>query len=131
MSNIQKWANFFEHEKLHRDKVMPMKLLLLAEELAKLGTPIFRPYTARLQTRILLVNKAMDLGIDLTEIRMGRGLLDIWNQEYTRRYGSIIGTKGWKEDNRRKAKSKVIGELKDGISNDFGDTVQSSPSDYQ
>lgn len=50
----------------------------------------------------------MDLGIDLTKIRMGRGLLDIWNQEYTKRYGSIIGTKGWKEEKRRDVKTKLL-----------------------
>ena len=55
----------------------------------------------------------MDLGIDLAVYRVGRGLLDIWNEEYTKRYGSTVGTPGWKEDKRRKVVTKVSQSIKD------------------
>lgn len=106
-TTITTWANFFKHEKLNRDNHEPLALLDLATELSKTDRAHFKPYPKRIESRVLLVNKAMDLGIDLTKWNMGRGLLDIWNQEYIKRYGSIIGTPGLKESKRRNVKTKL------------------------
>jgi hypothetical protein len=104
-SDIDLWAGFLKHEKLDPKQMSPdwvLKLIGLCEELAKKGKPKYRPYAARIQTRELIVNTAMDMAIDLVNIRnkfkgryiIGRGLLDVWNRIYEKRFGSIHGTRG-------------------------------------
>lgn len=107
---IDKWANFLAAEKLTPRIENPMVLVKLAEELAQRGIPYFRPYQKRIESRRLVVDTAIDLGIDLTGIKfngkivMARSLLDIWNEEYKKRFGDNVGTAGWREDKRRIAK---------------------------
>lgn len=119
-SPIDLWAGFLDHEKLGPDRtgVNVMVLVKLCEELAKdHSEPYFyRDYKSRLQHRRWLVNKAMDLGIDLPAIKhkgrvaMGRGLLDIWNEQYQIRYGSNVGTVSRHEVVRRTVVTKLANE---------------------
>jgi hypothetical protein len=117
MSEIDRWARFLEHERLDAGGLEPddaMRLVALCERLAASGPPAFRPYPARLESRRLLVATAMAMGLDLTALRgrrgrvaMGRGLLDAWNAEYVRRYGSAFGTAGVREASRRDVKTRL------------------------
>ena len=104
-SPIDLWANFLFNEKIVAGPKVgeqwTFKIIKLCEELAKTGSPKIRPYKAKIETRKIVVEKAMDLGIDLPSIKnqngraiIGRGLLDVWNQCYNKRHGSIIGTQG-------------------------------------
>ena len=97
------WARFLAHEKLDPKNMSSdwvLKLINLTEELVKRGNPKYRPYKDRLETRKLICETAMDLGIDLTGIKhkwkgkymIGRGLLDMWNKVCIERYGSVYGT---------------------------------------
>ncbi len=113
-STVDVWANFLSNHGLDPKKVGdPLRLVQLAEALAQKGRPSFRPHKDRLESRRLLVNTAMDLGIDLAGMKdrgkliMDRGLLDIWNQEYAKRFGSEYGTAGWREAKRRTARTTV------------------------
>jgi hypothetical protein len=64
----------------------------------------------RTMNEIVKVNKADMQHPDPTETykleygkpALGRGLLDVWNAEYQRRFGSTIGTAGAHEISRRK-----------------------------
>lgn len=113
--SLKAWANFFRTEKLNRECNNPLLLLQLAEHLTTKGvTPKHKPYDARITTRRALVNAAMDLGIDLTEFKIGRGTLDMWNEVYIERFGSNIGTQAWKETARRNIKLKK-GYIQDSI----------------
>lgn len=112
-STIDKWASFLAAEKLTPQRGDAVALIRLAEELAERSTPVFQPYAKRLESRRLVVNTAMDAEIDLAgmkhngKIAMSRGLLDIWNQEYAKRFGSAYGTAGQKEATRRDVKTKL------------------------
>lgn len=116
---IDLWANFLAHEKLYpnqlQDRYVP-QLIQLAEALAAKEKPKLRPYSDRIATRWLLCKTAMDLGIDLPAIMtkgdyprvaMGRGLLDVWNKAYRKRFGSTIGTASALEAKRRDVKTKL------------------------
>ncbi len=108
---IDKWIAFFTHEKL---KVLDsFDLVKLVKDLAEKGTPKYRPYKSRLETRRLIVNRAMDLGIDLSKHRMGRGLLDMWNEVYKERFGSTFGTVAEREVKRREIKRRLARERQD------------------
>lgn len=113
-SNIDLWANFLANEKLTPQRVPdPMILVRLCEELAKDGHPCIKQHKDKLESRRKVVAKAMDLSIDLTAIKcrakmaMGRGLLDAWNLEYQRRFGSVVGTSGEHEVKRRGVSTRL------------------------
>lgn len=114
MSTIDLWANFLMNEKLSPQRVPnPMVLVALAEKLATIRGPKVRPYKLRIESRRLVVQTAMDMGIDLAGIKhhgkiaMARSLLDIWNEEYAKRFGSTFGTAGAKETTRRDVKTRL------------------------
>lgn len=114
MSDINLWALFLANEKLTpRRTGQPMVLVRLCELLAGHGGPRYRPHAARLASRRLVCETAMDAGIDLAgmkykgKLAMSRGLLDVWNEVYGKRYGSIVGTAGEYEAIRRDTKSAV------------------------
>lgn len=116
---IDNWANFLANEKLTATRVGEKieKLIDLAEKLAKEhGKPKLRPYLAKIQSRRLVVRAAMDMGFDLPAIRyrgkvaMGRGLLDVWAEEYKLRYGSAVGTLAELERKRRDIVTKLSRE---------------------
>lgn len=113
-SVIDKWADFLANEKLTPQRVPdPMVLVALCEELTKDGPPCILMHKDKLESRRKVVAKAMDMSLDLTAIRyygkvaMGRGLLDAWNLEYQRRFGSIIGTAGEHEVKRRGVSTRL------------------------
>lgn len=116
------WANFLACEKL-RPTALTLEgvqvLLDLTIELAKRKVkPSRRPYAARIASRRLVVNAAMDLGIDLMalvksyddKVAMGRGLIDVWHQVYAERFGSNYGTASWAELRRRRVVTKLSQE---------------------
>jgi hypothetical protein len=115
---MDKWARFLNHEKLNPKKMHPddlMELVELCEELAKKGSPKYTPYVQRIVTRKLIVETALDLGIDLAGIKdartgrylIGRGLLDVWLVAYKSRYGSTFGTQAEWEAKRRNVKIRL------------------------
>lgn len=118
------WANFLACEKLTPKSLGEegtQVLLDLATELANRAVmPSRRPYRARIATRRLVVNVAMDLGIDLMaltkaydgKVAMGRGLIDVWHQVYAERFGSNFGTASWAELRRRRVVTKLSEERK-------------------
>lgn len=111
-NDLDRWAQFFAHEKLVKNIDDKMSLVTLAQTLvAKGARPYYKPYMKRVETRILLVNTAMDLGIDLAKFRVGRALLDTWNEQYKIRFGSTIGTPGWQEAKRRDIKTKLSKDI--------------------
>jgi hypothetical protein len=119
MSNkpvIDLWANFLMNEKLvtqHMDTDDVLAIIKLCEVLATKRGPKIRPYNLRLESRKLVCETAMELGIDLTAIRyhgkvmMARGLLDAWNKAYAERYGSAVGTASKMEASRRDVKTRL------------------------
>lgn len=111
-----KWANFLFNEKLDPKKLdegSVMELLHLCEVLASKRGPIIRPHAQKLISRRLVVDTALDLGIDLLAMKhkgkclIGRGLLDVWMVAYKERYGSTFGTLGEWEAKRRNIKIKL------------------------
>jgi hypothetical protein len=132
MSDTDLWANFLCNEKLSPQRCAgyEMSLVQLCEELAKKRGPKVRPYKLRLESRQLVVQTAMDLGIDLAGIKfrgkmaMARSLLDTWNSEYTKRFGSNIGTSSWKEDKRRNAKMRLKHEQDGQVAQEQNDAIQ-------
>jgi hypothetical protein len=111
---INIWANFLMNEKLSPERVGEENievLIYLCEKLAEKSRPNISCYQKKIETRRLVVNTAMDLGLDLPAIThngkmaMARSLIDIWNEEYCKRFGSNIGTSTWKEVIRRNIKS--------------------------
>ncbi len=124
-SPMNLWANFLDIHYLSVGRVGNQhcqKLVLLCQELGKIERPKIRPYTARLMSRRLVCQVAMDLGIDLTAMKgkdkkmaMHRGLLDIWNQVYKEKYGDTFGTPGAKEVVRRNVKTKLGRKVKDAV----------------
>jgi hypothetical protein len=131
------WASFLAAEKLTAKTVDNFEVLLdLAQELAKRGVvPSRRPYKDRIQSRRLVVNAAMDLGIDLTGLKkqgdklaMGRGLLDVWKEEYARRFGSAFGTAAWAELKRRAVVTKLA-EQRRAVQRSLGKGIVQQTSD--
>lgn len=115
---MDSWANFFFNEKLDpakMDEESMMELVWFCEQLSKMRAPCIRMHMDKLQTRKYACYLAMDLGIDLMEFRdkrtgkhlIGRGLLDMWNEVYTKRFGSTVGTRGAWEAKRRDCKIKL------------------------
>jgi hypothetical protein len=113
MMSIDKWANFLKNEKLDPKNISAewtMKLIQLCEALASIHSPKISMHKFKIESRKLVVETAMNLGIDLASIRhkmtgryiIGRGLLDVWNQVYKERYGAIDGTRGQLIDIHRK-----------------------------
>lgn len=125
-SLIDLWANFLYNEKLDPDKLDAdsiLELIFLCEELAKKRGPKVSPYMERLASRRLVIETALDLGVDLIDLRdfwnkkhiIGRGLLDMWQKVYTERYGSTVGTRGEWEMKRRDIKTRLAkARKKDG-----------------
>ncbi len=121
MIGIDNWANFLVNEKLDPRKMdddSSMELAYLCEILSENSKPIRKPYKKRIETRRLIVETALDLGIDLIafknkrtgKILIGRGLLNIWKIAYELKYGSAQGTKGEWEIKRRDIKTKLSKE---------------------
>lgn len=113
------WAGFLAHEKLKDlDEPYLLSILGLCEELVERNPEPkpFRSYKDRIECRKLVVNTAMDLGIDLpamkrkNKVAMGRGLLDVWMEEYAKRFGSNYGTNAWAELKRRGVSTKLSKE---------------------
>lgn len=113
---INLWANFLGGHKLTPKRLGAKNGLVLVElcqKLAHKGSPRWRPYAARLASRKLVCEVAMEAGIDLAgfkyhgKVAMARGLLDAWNQVYLERYGGTYGTAGAKEVIRRNVKTKL------------------------
>ncbi len=101
-----KWARFLMNEKLD-----PNRLIDLCNELTKIRNPRIKPYKEKLESRRLVCEVAIDLGIDLGSIKnkygkiaMTRGLLDMWNTILKERFGDNFGTNTWKEAKRRDLK---------------------------
>jgi hypothetical protein len=119
---IDKWANFLANEKLRPASVgehWTMELVRLCEALAAKRGPKVTPYAERLASRRLVVDTAMDLGIDLPAIRgrtgrlvISRSLLDAWNLAYRERHGSILGTASAREAKRRDIKTRLCREVR-------------------
>lgn len=111
------WANFLFNEKLTQDILEQMgvsKLIDFFRALEAKGRPDIRSHTHKMAARRLLVNTAMECEIDLTKLKkfggkvaMGRGLLDVWNEEYKKRFGGNIGTDGVYEAKRRNVVTKL------------------------
>lgn len=115
---MDKWARFLNHEKLDPKRLNQediLELIELCEILVTKGEPKYRPYKDRVATRKLIVETALDEGIDLIgfkdkftkKILIGRGLLDVWAELYKKRYGSTFGTQGEWEQKRRNVKIKI------------------------
>lgn len=108
------WENFLENEKLYADRLDGDidRLVLLCEKLASIRPPKIKPHKAKLESRRLVAETAIDMGFDLTQLKykgrpaMGRGLLDVWNVVYKERFGTNYGTSGAKEVIRRNIKLK-------------------------
>lgn len=109
---INSWANFLFNEKLDPKQLSDkdtLKLIQLCEALAQDGPPNIRMHTNKIESRRKVCRKAFDLGIDLLAMKkvwnkktaIGRGLLDVWNEEYAKRFGSAVGTTGYNEVIRR------------------------------
>jgi len=116
MSLAEKWSKFLEHEKLTPDRVMGVnvgRVIYLCNELARQGPPKFKPYAKRIETRRLICRTAIEMNFDLAAIKyhgkiaMGRGLLDVWMEEYATKFGSAYGTQAWRETKRRDVKTKL------------------------
>ena len=113
---IDKWANFLANEKLRPSSVgeqWTMELVRLCEALAAKRGPKVSPYRAKLESRRLVCETAMDLGIDLPAIKargrvaMARSLLDAWNSAYAARHGSTFGTAAAREAIRRNVVTRL------------------------
>jgi len=110
----ENWANFLANEKLTDVRVPTDKLdsLIRLLVLKKRG-PKTKPHAAKLETRKYVCAIAMESGIDIAgwkhngKLAMGRGLLDAWNSEYQRKFGTTFGTSGAKETVRRDVKTKL------------------------
>jgi hypothetical protein len=121
LAMIDKWANFLANEKLQPASVgeqWTMELVRLCEALAAKRGPRVRPYLEKLASRRLVVDTAMDLGIDLPAIRgrtgrlvISRSLLDAWNLAYREWHGSTVGTASVREAKRRDIKTRLCREL--------------------
>jgi hypothetical protein len=115
-NNMDLWANFLYNEKLDPAKLDSdsiLELVYLCEKLSEKRGPKIRPYKEKLVSRRLVVDTALDLGIDLLAMKyrgkclIGRGLLDVWLVAYKERYGSTVGTAGEWEAKRRDIKIKL------------------------
>lgn len=129
-SNTNLWARFFANEKIVPDQLSEKDIQTLMRLCEALGAKR-SPYEGKgvshinkMEARRLAVNTAMDMGIDLMAIKkkkfhggtkpaMGRGLLDVWNEEYQKRFGSIRGTLGEAEVIRRKVVTKLAEQRAD------------------
>lgn len=115
-SAINLWANFLANEKLTPQSIGEVNTLIIMELCQKMATvrrPNIKMHKDKIESRRFVINTAMDMNIDLMSIKkkngkpaMGRGLLDIWNEEYEKRFGSKLGTLGEAEDIRRKIITK-------------------------
>lgn len=110
-SHINLWANFVMNEKLDPKTLSEKDVLVLmtiCEALAADGPPKITMHPDKINSRRLLCRKAIEMGIDLTKMKrgrmkmaMGRGLLDVWNEEYGKKFGGTLGTSGAAEITRR------------------------------
>lgn len=120
-NNIDKWANFLANEHLDPNSLTRADIdtvLRLCQRLSLNGGPYegvkgSPMHKHTIEARRKVCHACFDLLIDLTKIKrrkgpkgglkvaMGRGLLDVWNEEYTKRYGGNVGTPGVYESTRR------------------------------
>lgn len=122
MSNVNKWANFLKNEKLDPAKLADsdvVKLLALATKLAESGPPKIGCHADKMESRRKVCTTAFDLSIDLLAMKIkkfqgrgskpaiGRGLLDVWNEQYNKRFGGTLGTPGAAEVTRRSIVTKL------------------------
>lgn len=121
---INLWANFLFNEKLDPKALTPgdtLKLMELCAKLAEIRPPCIKMHKDKIESRRLVCSTAMDLGIDLLAMKrakhhggkkpaIGRGLLDVWNEEYAKRFGSIVGTPGQAEIIRRTIVTKMAND---------------------
>lgn len=125
--SANKWANFLSFDKLDAGKLVNNKhvlqLVQLCEKLASIRAPSYVSHAEKMVCRRLVCTTAFDLGIDLmamkrgkygggTRVAMGRGLLDVWNEEYAKRFGSILGTAGAAEVTRRAVVTRLSAQMK-------------------
>lgn len=111
------WANFLLNEKLTQEILEQMgvsKLIDFFRALEAKGRPDIRSHTHEVATQRLLVKTTMECQIDLTRLKkfggkvaMGRGLLDVWNEEYKKCFGGNIGTDGVHEAKCRNVITKL------------------------
>ncbi len=113
--SINLWANFLRNEKLDPEVLGEqdvLKLMTLCKALADKRPPCIKMHKDKIESRRLVCTTAFELGIDLLAIKkrkfhggskpaIGRGLLDVWNEEYRREFGSTVGTLGEAEVKRR------------------------------
>lgn len=125
MSNINKWANFLKNEKLDPEVLSEkdtLKLMTLAAKLAEGGPPKIGSHADKIASRRKVCIAAFDLEIDLMGMKkrkyhggskpaIGRGLLDVWNEEYGKRFGGTIGTLGASEVTRRTVVTKMSHDM--------------------
>lgn len=122
---IDLWANFLFNEKLDPNQLDPkdtLRLLELCQRLAQIRPPKINPHKSKLESRALVCETAIDMGFDLMTIKrlkngvskvaMGRGLLDVWNEVYKKRFGSTLGTSGESEVTRRKIVTNLLKDIK-------------------
>lgn len=122
------WASFLSNDKIDAGKLASDKYVLqlmeLCQKLASIRKPSYASHVEKMACRRLVCTTAFDLGIDLmgmkkrkfhggTKPAMGRGLLDVWNQEYAKRFGSIIGTAGAAEITRRTVVTRLSKQAHD------------------
>lgn len=120
---IDLWANFMKNEHISPDKIgdnpkVLLKLLELCRRLAELQPPEISMHKDKLRSRALVCQVAMEMEFDLPAIRgykngklkpiIGRGLLDAWNIEYAKKFGSNLGTNGVAEVRRRTIVTRLM-----------------------
>jgi hypothetical protein len=125
--SANKWASFLSFDKLDAGKLSNPKHVLqlveLCNKLAEIRAPSYASHAEKMKCRALVCTTAFDLGIDLmamkrgkygggTKVAMGRGLLDVWNAEYAKRFGSIVGTAGAAEITRRTVVTRLSAQMK-------------------
>lgn len=125
--SANKWASFLSFDKLDAGKLVNNKhvlqLMELCQKLAAIREPSYKSHAEKMVCRRLVCTTAFDLGIDLmamkrgkygggSKVAMGRGLLDVWNEEYKKRFGSILGTSGAAEITRRTVVTKLSEQTK-------------------
>ncbi len=122
MSAINAWANFLKNEKLDAATLSDewaLRLVELCFELSKKRAPKIDTHVSKMECRRLVCTTAFDMSIDLlkawkrthggrgTKPAIGRGLLDVWNEEYKKRFGGTVGTPGAAEIIRRTVVTKL------------------------
>lgn len=143
MSDINKWANFLMNDKLSPAGLKDDDVLVILDlcaKLAQIRPPKIQMHKDKIESRRLVCVTAMEAGYDLAGIKrhgkmaMGRGLLDVWNEEYKKKFGTIFGTLGEQEVIRRGVSTENIklrrAELEAAI-NESVAKVEASPEELR